>query len=218
MPEFVCRIAAPSGEVFDKTYSGVDEAAVRSELEAQDLLILGLKRRNPVVQSLLRSLRLTGSIPPRDFLSFNQELRALIRAGLPIVPSLNILLERRKNKVFRNALIDIRDRVKGGESLSDAFSEQGELFPTLYSTSLASGERSGELHPVDTDPYFFLSTVAGTVMFYIAALPTFFETLPFDPLDPDRIASLKHNVLRSVRRLLGIGGVRPISNLEQPES
>ncbi len=148
MPEFVCRIAAPSGEVFDKTFSGADEASVRSELEAQDLLILDLRRRNPLVQSLLRSMRITGSIPPKDFLSFNQELRALIRAGLPIVPSLNILLERRKNKTFRDALIDIRDRVKGGEALSDAFAGQGDLFPPLYSTSLASGERSGELAAV----------------------------------------------------------------------
>jgi len=148
MPEFVCRIAARSGEVFDKTYIGADEASVREQLESQDLLILDLRRRNPLVHSLLRSLHITGSIPGKDFLSFNQELRALIRAGLPIVPSLNILLERRKNKTFRDALIDIRDRIKGGEALSDAFAAQGDLFPSLYSTSLASGERSGELAAV----------------------------------------------------------------------
>ena len=148
MPEFLCRIAAPSGEVFDKIYSGADESSLRNELEAQDMLILDVRRRNPVVQSLLRSMRITGSIAPRDFLSFNQELRALIRAGLPIVPSLDILLERRKNKVFRAVLLDIRDRVKSGEALSDAFAAQGDLFPSLYSTSLASGERSGELASV----------------------------------------------------------------------
>ena len=148
MPEFVCRIAAPSGEVFDKTYIMDDEATLRDELEAQDLLILDLRRRNPLVQQVMRGLRISGGIAPRDFLSFNQELRALIRAGLPIVPSLNILLERRKNKTFRDALLDIRDRVKGGEALSDAFAAQGDLFPSLYSTSLASGERSGELAAV----------------------------------------------------------------------
>ena len=148
MPEFQCRIAGPTGEVFEKIYSGADETSLRSELEAKDLLILDLRRRNPLVQSVLRSMRLAGSIAPRDFLSFNQELRALIRAGLPIVPSLDILLERRKNKTFRAALLDIRDRVKSGEALSDAFAAQGDLFPSLYSTSLASGERSGELASV----------------------------------------------------------------------
>lgn len=145
MPEFSCRIATPAGEVFDKIYSADDESALRRNLETQDLLILDVRRRNPVVWQVLRAVRVKGGVASRDFLFFNQEMRALLKAGLPIVPSLNILLERRKNKIFRNALIDVRDRVKSGESLSDAFAAQGELFPRLYSASLASGERSGEL-------------------------------------------------------------------------
>jgi len=148
MPEFVCRVATPSGEVFDKVYAGSDETSLRRELENQDLMILDVKRRNPIVQQLLRALHIQGSIASREFLFFNQELRALIHAGLPIVPSLDILLERRKNKTFRNSLIDIRDRVKGGEALSEAFAAQGDMYPPLYSASLASGERSGELASV----------------------------------------------------------------------
>jgi type IV pilus assembly protein PilC len=148
MPEFVCRVATPSGEVFDKVYAGSDETSLRRELENQELMILDVKRRNPIVQQLLRALHIQGSIASREFLFFNQELRALIHAGLPIVPSLDILLERRKNKTFRNSLIDIRDRVKGGEALSDAFAAQGDMYPPLYSASLASGERSGELASV----------------------------------------------------------------------
>src|SRR6185369_4675133 len=80
-----------------------------------------------------------------EFLFFNQELRALLKAGLPVLPSLDILIERRKNQVFKRALEDIRDRVRSGQSLSEAFAAQGDLFPRLYSSSLASGERSGEL-------------------------------------------------------------------------
>jgi type IV pilus assembly protein PilC len=145
MPEFACRVAGPSGEVFDKTYAAVDEASLRRELETQDLMILSVRRRSPFARQLLRALRLRGSIPSRDFLFFNQELRALLKAGLPIVPSLNILLERRKHKLFRSSLVDVRDRVKAGEALSEAFAAQGELYPPLYPASLSSGERSGEL-------------------------------------------------------------------------
>ena len=145
MPEFVCRVATPGGEIFNKVYTGSDEAALRRELETQDLMILDVRRHNPIVQNMLKTLRIKGGIPPAEFLFFNQELRALIRAGLPIVPSLDILLERRKNKMFRDALIDIRDRVKSGEALSEAFEAQGSMFPPLYAASLASGERSGEL-------------------------------------------------------------------------
>jgi type IV pilus assembly protein PilC len=170
MPEFICRVATPSGEVFDKVYAGSDESSLRRELENQELMILDVKRRNPVIQQLLRTLKIQGSIAPRDFLFFNQELRALIRAGLPIVPSLDILLERRKNKTFRNALIDIRDRVKGGEALSDGFAAQGDLFPPLYSASLASGERSGELAAVIDRFVAYLHKIIGIRRKVISAL------------------------------------------------
>lgn len=145
MPEFSARVATVAGEVFEKSYVAVDETTLRRDLEAQDLLLLDLRQRNPLLQQLAHALHVTGRVSARDFLFFNQELRALIRAGLPIVPSLDILLERRKNKTFRAALVDIRDRVKAGEALSEAFTAQGELFPKLYAASLASGERSGEL-------------------------------------------------------------------------
>lgn len=84
----------------------------------------------------------------KEFLVFNQQLAALVQAGLPIVSSLEVLLERRKNPVFQKALTDIRDQVKAGSSLSEAFGSQGDLFPKIYSSSLASGERSGEVASV----------------------------------------------------------------------
>jgi type IV pilus assembly protein PilC len=148
MPEFTCRIATAGGDVLNRSYVAADELALRRELEAQDVLVLDVRRHNPLLREIRKTLRLRRGISSRDFLFFNQEMRALIKAGLPIVPSLNILLERRKNKTFRAALVDVRDRVKSGESLSEAFTAQGDLFPKLYSASLASGERSGELASV----------------------------------------------------------------------
>lgn len=145
MPEYSCRVATLAGEVFQRTYSAPDESALRRDLETQDLMLLDARKQSALLQQLVRTLRIRRGVAMRDFLFFNQELRALIRAGLPIMPSLGILLERRKSKVFRGALLDIRERVKGGEALSDAFAAQGNLFSKLYSASLASGERSGEL-------------------------------------------------------------------------
>src|SRR5207245_1936760 len=75
-------------------------------------------------------------------------LAALIRAGLPIIAGLDILIERRKNPVFKKALADVRDRVRGGAALSEAFDAQGEMFPKIYSSTVASGERSGEVATV----------------------------------------------------------------------
>jgi type IV pilus assembly protein PilC len=148
MPEFICRVATPAGDVVERKYNAIDEAALRREIENQDLMLLGVRRSNPVVQQLARMFRIKGSVSAREFVMFNKELSALIRAGLPILASLDILLDRRKNVTFRIALTDIRERVKSGEALSEAFSAQGDLFPPLYSAALASGERSGELASV----------------------------------------------------------------------
>ncbi|MBZ5640616.1 MAG: type II secretion system F family protein [Acidobacteriia bacterium] len=148
MPQFYCRMAAPTGEIVERVLTGIDEAALRRELEDKDFLVLDLKRRSRALQAAAEVLRIRARVSTREFLFFNQELSALIRAGLPILTSLDILLERRTNPAFRRALADIRERVKSGEMLSEAFAAQGDLFPRLYCSSLASGERSGELPTV----------------------------------------------------------------------
>jgi len=145
MPEFLCRVATPAGDVIERSYVSAGESELRRELEGQDLMLLSARRRNSLFGGLANLFSVRNRISSRDFLLFNQEFSALIRAGLPIVTALEILLERRKNETFRVALQDIRDRVKSGEALSDAFAAQGDLFPSLYSSTLASGERSGEL-------------------------------------------------------------------------
>jgi type IV pilus assembly protein PilC len=148
MTQFVCRMALPTGEIVERTVAAESEAALRHELEDKDMLILELRRQNPVLSAFGEAIKIRPRIAAREFLFFNQEFSALLRAGLPILTSLDILIDRRKNLVFKRALADIRERVKGGEALSEAFAAQGELFPKLYAASLASGERSGELPSV----------------------------------------------------------------------
>lgn len=145
MAQFVCRMALPTGEIVERTVVADTEAELRRELEDKDMLVLELRRQNPVFSVIGGALAVRPRIPAREFLFFNQEFSALLRAGLPILTSLDILIDRRKNLVFKRALENIRERVKGGESLSEAFAAQGEMFPKLYAASLASGERSGEL-------------------------------------------------------------------------
>jgi type IV pilus assembly protein PilC len=145
MAQFVCRMALPTGEIVERRVVADSEAALRRELEDKDMLLLEARRQNPLLSALAGALSVRPRVASRDFLFFNQEFSALLRAGLPILTSLDILIDRRKNPAFKKALQDIRERVKSGESLSEAFAAQGELFPKLYAASLASGERSGEL-------------------------------------------------------------------------
>ena len=96
--------------------------------------------------------RLSKSISKRiklaDFLTFNQQLSALLRAGIPILQSIQILGKRIKNEQLRAMLLDVEERIKTGEPLSSAFAAQGEAFPRIYVASILAGERSGALDDV----------------------------------------------------------------------
>jgi type IV pilus assembly protein PilC len=83
-----------------------------------------------------------------DFLVFNQEMIALLKAGLPVVRAFELLLERQRNPTLRRVLSEVRERINSGASLSEAFAEQGDLFPRLYATTLRAGEKSGEIEAV----------------------------------------------------------------------
>ena len=146
--DFVCKIGMPTGQVLERTFSADSEDDLRRDFDAKDFLVYSIRRKAAAAALLDLSAFRRRKVAVKEFLVFNQELAALITAGLPIISSLDILIERRKNPVFRQALADIRDQVKSGASLSDAFGSKGELFPKIYSSSLASGERSGEIASV----------------------------------------------------------------------
>ncbi len=71
----------------------------------------------------------------------------MIKAGLPILSSLDLLIKRQRDAKLRSVLDNVRDRVKAGELLSDAFAAQG-VFPKIYTTTLLAGEKSGNMEEV----------------------------------------------------------------------
>ena len=144
MPEFIAKVGTSDGTVMERVFTAESEDALRSDLQSREYLIFNVRKKSGWLD-LLPGFGRRSSVRMKEFLLFNQELAALIRAGLPIIASLEILIERRKNQVFRKALMDIRDKVRGGSALSEAFQSQGEMFPAIYAATLASGERSGEI-------------------------------------------------------------------------
>jgi type IV pilus assembly protein PilC len=143
--EFRCRLGTPSGEIVEGVYIADSEARLRRELEEKGMYVLSLQRRAAL--SLSRGTR-RQRIKRQEFLVFNQELATLLKAGMPLVQSLDILRQRVVNPTFKTVLDSVHDRVRSGTSLSDAFSEHGALFPAVYSASLMAGERSGNLDAV----------------------------------------------------------------------
>ncbi|HEY3053895.1 MAG TPA: type II secretion system F family protein [Thermoanaerobaculia bacterium] len=145
MPEFIVRVGTPDGDVAERHVQAISVRAAQEELRRQGMFVFDARRGT---YSLRELLPIRKAISTERFLLFNQELLALVKAGLPIIQSLDIMLERQKNPRFREILTDIRDKVKSGVALSDAFASYGDLFPPIYSTSLRAGERSGDLEGV----------------------------------------------------------------------
>jgi type IV pilus assembly protein PilC len=145
--EFRCRLASPSGEITEGVYVAENEVRLRHELEEKGLFVLSLQRRG-AIGGLSLQLPQRRAINTREFLVFNQELATLLKAGMPLVQSLDLLKRRVSSPVFRSVLEDVHERVRSGTALSDAFDAQGELFPRVYTASLLAGERSGNLDAV----------------------------------------------------------------------
>jgi type IV pilus assembly protein PilC len=145
--EFHCRLVSASGEISEGVYAADSETHLRHELEERGLHVLALQTRGALGRwsfALPRRRRL----PAREFLEFNQELATLLKAGMPLVQSLDLLRSGVVDPVFRPVLDAVHDRVKAGTALSEAFDEHGELIPRVYTASLLAGERSGNLEGV----------------------------------------------------------------------
>jgi type IV pilus assembly protein PilC len=142
--DYVCRVGTSSGEVVERTISASDERALRADLEQQGLYLLSMRRGLSL--SLLRLRR--RRVDPSLLLVFAQELAALLKAGLPLFQSLDVMLERQRNPLLRQSLAEVREKVKSGTALSDAFRQEGDLYPPIFAASLVAGERSGNLDEV----------------------------------------------------------------------
>src|SRR5512140_671380 len=146
MPEFIVRVGMPDGEVIERTVQAATATAAQEELQRQGMHVFTTRRGARSLRDLLPRGR--GSVSTERFLTFNQELLALVKAGLPILQSFDILLERQRNVHFREVLEDVREQLTSGVALSDAFASYGSMFPPIYATSLRAGERSGDLEGV----------------------------------------------------------------------
>src|SRR5262245_47770227 len=147
--EFRCRLASPNGEITEGVYVADSEARLRHDFEEKGLFVLSLHPRGALGGTGL-ALRLPrqGKIPTTEFLVFNQELATLLKAGMPLVQSLDLLRRRVESSTFKGVLNDVYEKVRSGTALSDAFTAHGSLFPSVYTASLLAGERSGSLDTV----------------------------------------------------------------------
>jgi type IV pilus assembly protein PilC len=205
MSQFICKVGTTAGDIREIALQADTEVSARRELAESGYHIFSVRRSFQLGSLTSVFQRGPGRIKTTDFIIFNQELASLLKAGLPLLQSLDVMLERMSNEKLRHVLADVRDKVRGGTSLSEAFRSHGELFPRIYSASLLAGEKSGSLEEVIRRYVQYLKLTEATrnkvtgaliypaflVVFLLAAAAVlFFYVLPtfgglFDSFDAD---------------------------------
>ncbi len=143
MPYYQCRIAGEDGRIDVRSVLAPSAGECRKAIEAEGALVLSVRRDLGKLGG--QGLRLGRKVKDRDIILFNQELVALIKAGYPILKSLEVISVRAKNVFLREILNKVAEEVKRGKALSEAFLPYEELFSPVYTASLMAGEKGGNL-------------------------------------------------------------------------
>ncbi len=145
MAEFVIKLADERGRMQEQVQMASTAEELRSRFTQAGYYVYSVRARGLAGGGLGGRKK----VKLETFLIFNQQFITLVRAGLPILGSLDMLAKGQKNALFQAQLENVAARVRTGESLSEAFEAQGG-FPVIYTTTLLAGERSGNLEEVLT--------------------------------------------------------------------
>lgn len=159
MADFVLKYADGRGQIHQQVATAATEKELRERYSQQGFLIYSIKPRT--MAAGIASGGLFGKrkkLNLEKFLIFNQQFVTLIRAGLPILKGLDLLSERLTDPKLGPYIKAVRDEVKNGTLLSEAFRQQG-IFPKMYITSVMAGEKSGSLVEV-LDRYIAYQRIA----------------------------------------------------------
>ncbi len=169
MGQFLAKVGTATGDIEELSLTAANESLLRDDLRDRGYHVFWIRKSLglPSLKSLFQGRK---RISQTEFTLFNQELAALLRAGLPLLQCLDIMLERMPNPLFRSVLKEVRDKVKSGTALSDAFRAHGDLFPRIYSASLVAGEKSGGLETVIQRYVQYLKLTEGTRKKVVAAM------------------------------------------------
>src|SRR5580704_11287480 len=146
MAEFLLKYADTRGEIHQQVANAGSEKEVRDRYTQQGFLIYSVKTEGGI-SGLSVGFSKKKKLNVEKFLIFNQQFVTLIRAGLPILKALDLLADRLTDPKLGPYIKSVRDEVRNGTLLSDAFRMQG-IFPKIYVTSVMAGEKSGSLSEV----------------------------------------------------------------------
>jgi len=176
MPIFTCKIGSADGRILEKDFEAATADILKQGLVSQGFFVFSVSKKP--FQFLLNRGVSRKRIDTKALITFNQEFLVLIKSGLPIIQAFDTILERIDKGRLAEVLEIIRDDIKGGSSLSDAFERHPSAFSHLYIASIRAGERTGDLPQTIRRYITFLKKTEGfrkkvlTALFYPAILLT----------------------------------------------
>jgi type IV pilus assembly protein PilC len=147
MPEWTLKYADSRGEIHQQVATASSERELRDRYSSQGFLIYSIKPRGDTATAAGGRKSKREKLNLEKFLIFNQQFVTLIKAGLPILKALDLLADRLTDPKLGPHVAGVRDEVRTGTVLSEAFAKQG-VFPPIYVTTVLAGEKSGSLAEV----------------------------------------------------------------------
>lgn len=174
MPRFKVEFASSDGRVGVLDVDSASEKGVLALLETRGQTAISVRPvDNNAKPAGPRSLR-GGRGLRRAVLDFTHQMTAVAESGIPVIAGIGAIAEQTGHAGLRQALIRIRGRVEGGQSLAEAMSAEPHFFPPIYVKTLAAGETSGKLAEVFGSLAQYLEDSAETRSQVLSAL-----TYPF---------------------------------------
>ena len=159
MTIYNCKLGSSDNKILEKEFEAANQEMLRQSLEEQGFFVFEIKKKP--FQFLWEKGLARRKVDTRELVAFNQELLVLIKSGLPIIQSLDTILEKGGKGKLVEILQDIREEIKGGTALSDAFEKHPGVFSHLYVASIRAGERTGDLPQTIRRYLTFLKRVEG---------------------------------------------------------
>lgn len=179
MALYICKLGSSDNKIVEKEIEASNREMLRQSLEEQGYFVFEIRKKP--LQFLLDKGIIHHKVDSKEFMTFNQELLVLIKAGLPIIQTLDTILEKGGKGRLVDILRDLREDIKGGASLSDAFEKYPSVFSHLYVASIRAGERTGDLPQTLRRYISFLKRVEGFKKKVVSAFiyPSIILTMAF---------------------------------------
>ena len=144
MPIFVYTGRTRGGQTISGEMEAATREAVIAKLRTQQIAATNVRTKPKDITIP----GFGGGVEEKEIVIFTRQFATMIDAGLPLVQCLEILASQQENKVFKKALVEIRQSVEGGMTFAAALKQHPKVFTSLYANMVEAGETGGILDTI----------------------------------------------------------------------